>query len=306
MKLALIGLGKMGSNMARRLANKGHQVVGYNRTPEIMTLLTQEIGMIQAASLADAVARMEPPRIVWAMVPAGPITGEVLLEAGNLLAPGDILIDGGNSHFTDTIERAKALNAKGIHFLDVGVSGGIWGLTEGYSMMIGGNQTVVNSIRPVFEALAPGVDEGWGWVGPNGSGHYVKMVHNAIEYGMMEAYAEGFELLDAGKEFQIDTRRVAEIWRYGSVVRSWLLDLIIAALAEDPELEHIKGWVEDSGEGRWTVINAIDHGVPVPAIAFALFRRFYSRQEDGYSAKLLAALRNQFGGHAVFKIKPEG
>ncbi len=301
MRLALVGLGKMGANMARRLASKGHQVVGYNRTPEIMTLLIQEIGMTAASSLQDAIARLEPPRIVWVMVPAGAVTEEVIVSATNLLEPGDILIDGGNSHFTDTIQRAGLLNAKGIYFLDVGVSGGIWGLAEGYSMMIGGSQQVMESIRPIFEALAPAADQGWGWVGPHGAGHYVKMVHNAIEYGLMEAYAEGFELLDAGKEFQIDTARVAEIWKYGSVVRSWLLDLIIAALIEDPELEQIKGWVEDSGEGRWTVINAIDHGVPVPAIAFALFRRFYSRQEDSYSAKLLAALRNQFGGHAVFK-----
>jgi 6-phosphogluconate dehydrogenase len=299
MKLAMIGLGKMGANMSRRLMKGGHQVVGFDHNPESSRQLSAEIGLLPASSLKEVVQQLEPQRIVWLMVPAGHPTEETILDLADLLSPGDIVIDGGNSNFKDSIRNGETLTAKSINFLDVGTSGGVWGLEEGYSMMVGGKREVVEAIRPVFETLAPAPDKGWGWVGPQGSGHYVKMVHNGIEYGMMESYAEGFELLKARPDFSLNLYQVAEIWRFGSVVRSWLLDLIALALEKDPQLSDIKAWVEDSGEGRWTVMDAIDHSVPAPVIALSLFRRFSSRQEDSYAEKLLAAMRNEFGGHAV-------
>jgi len=237
------------------------------------------------------------------MVPAGDPTESTVRALADLLAPDDVVIDGGNSNFHDSMRRAAFLQERGIHFLDAGVSGGVWGLKEGYSMMIGGEAAIVERLRPIFETLAPAPDRGWGRVGPNGAGHFVKMVHNGIEYGLMEAYAEGFELLRARSDFALDLHQVAEIWRYGSVVRSWLLDLTAAALADDPELSDIRGWVADSGEGRWTVFEAIHLDVPAPVITLALFQRFVSRQEESYAAKLLAAMRNQFGGHAVKKAE---
>jgi 6-phosphogluconate dehydrogenase len=216
-----------------------------------------------------------------------------------LLAPDDMLIDGGNTFYKDDMRRAEMLKAKGIHYVDVGTSGGIWGLKEGYSMMVGGDSQAVERLRPIFEALAPAPDKGWGYVGPSGSGHFVKMVHNGIEYGMMQAYAEGFEIMRAKKEFGLDMPAIARIWQHGSVVRSWLLDLIVTALEQDPGLDDVRGYVEDSGEGRWTILEAIDHDVPAPVITLSLFQRFVSRQDESYAAQLLAAMRNQFGGHAI-------
>ncbi|RPI33420.1 MAG: decarboxylating 6-phosphogluconate dehydrogenase [Chloroflexota bacterium] len=299
MKLAMIGLGRMGGNMSRRLLQGGHQVAGYNRHPENTLRLAEEDKLIPLYSLEEVVSELEPPRVVWIMVPAGDPTEQVIQDLAGLLGPGDTVIDGGNSNYQDSIRRAALLTEREIHFLDVGVSGGIWGLKEGYSMMIGGEREVCDRLRPVFETLAPAPDRGWGYVGPSGAGHYVKMVHNGIEYGLMEAYAEGFELLKARSDLQLDPHQVSEIWRHGSVVRSWLLDLAATALAADPDLSAIKDWVADSGEGRWTVTEAINSAVPVPAIAISLFRRFNSRQEESFAAKLVAAMRQQFGGHDV-------
>jgi 6-phosphogluconate dehydrogenase len=233
------------------------------------------------------------------MLPAGDVTESHLQQLMAILEPGTVVVDGGNSNFKDTVRRAAMLKEKGLFYVDVGTSGGIWGLAEGYSMMVGGEKEAVERIRPALETLAPGPNIGWGHVGPSGSGHYVKMVHNGIEYGMMQAYAEGFEIMRAKKDFELNLHQIAEIWRFGSVVRSWLLDLTAAALKDDQELTGIKGWVADSGEGRWTVFESIDHDVPAPVIALSLMMRFVSRQDDSYGAKLLAAMRNQFGGHAV-------
>ncbi|MCH7663129.1 MAG: decarboxylating 6-phosphogluconate dehydrogenase [Chloroflexi bacterium] len=301
MKLAMIGLGKMGANMARRLIADGHKVIGYNLHKEITEKMAASEGLEAAFSLEKVVYLLDAPRIVWVMVPAGDPTESTISALADLLSPQDIVIDGGNSNFNDSLRRAQLLAKKQIVFLDVGVSGGIWGLTGGYSMMIGGDPQVVDQLAPIFKTLAPGPKSGWGHVGPNGSGHYVKMVHNGIEYGLMQSYAEGFEILKSRDDFNLDLHQVAEIWRSGSVVRSWLLDLIARALEGDQELSDIKGWVADSGEGRWTVIEAINQNVPAPVITISLFQRFVSRQDDSYAAKLLAAMRNQFGGHAVRK-----
>lgn len=304
MKLALLGLGKMGANMARRLSRGGHTVVAYNRTASVTEgLAREESNIIPVYTVDDAITSLETPKIAWVMMPAGQVTEDFLYRLSDMLQPGDILIDGGNSNFNDTMRRAEVIQAKGIHFLDVGTSGGIWGVTEGYSMMIGGSKEVVEKISPIFETLAPGKDKGWGRVGPNGAGHFVKMVHNGIEYGMMEAYAEGFEIMQARKDYDLDLHQIASIWRYGSVVRSWLLELTEAALAANPSLSDLKGWVADSGEGRWTVLEAIASDVPAPVIALSLFRRFDSRQDDSFAMKILAAMRNQFGGHAVKKVE---
>lgn len=301
MELAMIGLGKMGGNMTSRLLRGGHRMVVYNRSPEPVHAAEAE-GAVGSTSIADLVTRLEArPRVVWAMVPAGSITEAVVAELGELLEPGDIIIDGGNSNYKDTIRRAETMADKGIYFVDVGTSGGIWGLAEGYSMMVGGRAEAVAHLQPALETLAPAIDKGWGHVGPSGSGHFVKMIHNGIEYGMMQAYAEGFEIMRNRKDMGLDLHQIAEIWRTGSVVRSWLLDLTAAALAEDPELSDIAGWVADSGEGRWTVFEAIDLDTPAPVITLALQMRFVSRQDESYAAKLLAAMRNQFGGHAVKK-----
>jgi 6-phosphogluconate dehydrogenase len=299
MQLAMIGLGKMGGNMSRRLIAAGHQVVGYNRTKQVTQQLAEEAGLAPAYSLKEAVEALEAPRIVWLMVPAGEPVESSVQELGELLAPADIVIDGGNSNFNDTMRRAEFLKEKDIHMLDAGVSGGIWGLEGGYSTMVGGKKDVVKFLRPIFEALAPAPYKGWGHVGLNGAGHFVKMVHNGIEYGLMEAYAEGFEIMKAREDFDLDLHQVAEIWRHGSVVRSWLLDLTARALEEDQDLSDIAGWVADSGEGRWTVFEAINQDVPAPVITLALLQRLASRQEESYAAKLLAAMRQQFGGHAV-------
>ena len=305
MRLAIVGLGKMGANMARRLSADGHEVVGHNRSKEIVKVLAKENVIIPTSTLDELIDKLEQPRIIWLMVPAGDATEDNIKRVAEKLSSGDVIIDGANSNFNDTVRRAEYLSSLSINFIDAGVSGGIWGLKEGYSLMIGGKKEVVESLKPIFSSLAPEKEKGWGHVGPHGAGHFVKMVHNGIEYGMMEAYAEGYELLKEVKQYELDLEQITQIWRYGSVVRSWLLDLIGDALTEDQQLESIAGWVADSGEGRWTVIESIKNDVPSPVIAFSLFRRFYSRQEDAYSAKLLAAMRNQFGGHAV-KSKEEG
>ena len=302
MELAMIGLGKMGLNMATRLARGGHRVVGYARSASSVEE-AEKHGIEGAHSLEEAVQKLNAPRIVWVMVPAGQATGETINRLSNLLGKGNIVIDGGNSNYKDDAVHAALLAEKGIEFVDCGTSGGIWGITEGYSLMIGGKPEVAETMRPIFETLAPAADKGWGLVGPHGAGHYVKMVHNGIEYGMMQAFAEGFSILKGKKEFGLDLAQVSHIWQHGSVVRSWLLDLAANALDEDTELKEIKPWVADSGEGRWTVFESIDLDVPAPVITLALQMRFASRDEENYTARLLAALRNQFGGHAIKKAE---
>ncbi|MBZ0276580.1 MAG: decarboxylating 6-phosphogluconate dehydrogenase [Anaerolineae bacterium] len=302
MKLGMIGLGKMGANMTRRLLRGGHAVVVTDLSAEAVASAEAE-GAVGAGDMAALVAQLDAPRVIWVMVPSGHPTEQTVSKLADLLQPGDIIIDGGNSNYKDSIRRGEALAAKGIHFVDVGTSGGVWGLAEGYSMMVGGDAAAVTTVQPILETLAPAPDMGWGHVGTGGSGHFTKMVHNGIEYGLMQAYAEGFEIMRAKQDFGLDLHQIAEIWRYGSVVRSWLLDLTAAALKDDQELPGIKGWVADSGEGRWTVFEAIDQDVPAPVITLSLMARFISRQDDSYAAKLLAAMRNQFGGHA---IKHEG
>ena len=302
MELAMIGLGKMGLNMSARLVRNGHRVIGFARTKESIQKVI-DVGAEGIYSLEEIVQKLEAPRVVWTMVPAGQITDDTIQKLSNLLSKGDIVIDGGNSNYKDSIRHAELLEAKGIDFLDCGTSGGVWGISEGYSLMIGGKAEVVEKMRPIFETLAPAADKGWGYVGPHGAGHYVKMIHNGIEYGMMQALAEGFNIMKAKKEFELNLDEIAEIWRYGSVVRSWLLDLTAIALKDDPTLSDIAPWVADSGEGRWTVAEAIDHDVPAPIITLALQMRFVSRDDENYSARLLAAMRNQFGGHAIKKEK---
>jgi 6-phosphogluconate dehydrogenase len=299
MELGMIGLGRMGGNMARRLLAGGHRVVAFNRSPGPTRQLAAETGAAVVFSIEDLIGSLSIPRAVWVMVPAGVPTDEMINRVADLLSPGDTIIDGGNTMYKDDIRRATALKSRGIYYVDVGTSGGVWGITEGYSLMIGGEAEPVERLRPIFETLAPAPDKGWGRVGPVGAGHFVKMVHNGIEYGMMQALAEGFEIMHAKTDFNLNLGQISEIWRYGSVVRSWLLDLIARALEDDQELSAIQGWVADSGEGRWTVAEAIDLDVPAPVITLSLQQRFISRQEESYAAKLLAAMRNQFGGHAM-------
>jgi len=302
MELGIVGLGKMGANMARRLSRDGHRVIAYNRTVEVAyDLAEEEENVVPVESLEELAEALSAPRVAWSMVPAGGPTDQVVSSLLEILEAGDVIIDGGNSNYKDSLRHAQMVQEKGLHFVDVGVSGGIWGLTEGYGMMVGGEEEIVDHLSPIFETLAPGPDKGWGHVGPNGAGHFVKMVHNGIEYGMMQAYAEGFEIMQAKEQFDLDLHNVAEIWRFGTVIRSWLLDLTADALADDQALSDIQGYVEDSGEGRWTVFEAVDLDVPAPVITLALQMRLASRQAESYAAKLLAALRNQFGGHAVKK-----
>ena len=300
MQIGMVGLGKMGMNMAQRLVKGGHSVVG-NATKDATIREAEEVGVKGARSLEELVANLAQPRVVWLMVPAGAVTEEVLRSLIPLLAKDDIIIDGGNSNYKDTIRRSHLLAEHGLRFLDVGTSGGIWGLSEGYSLMIGGDTATAEYLRPIFETLAPAADQGWGRVGPSGAGHFTKMVHNGIEYGMMQAFAEGFEIMKAKQEFGLDLHQVAKIWQRGSVVRSWLLDLIENLMKEDSSLEDIEAYVADSGEGRWTVFEAIDLNVAAPVITAALQRRIRSRQTGPYSDKLVAAMRNQFGGHVVKK-----
>ncbi len=290
----------MGSNIARRLAHAGHNVIVYNRDPSKAHALAKESTRICSSdSLEELVRHLAPPRVVWVMVPSGGATERMVESLSRLLSRGDTIIDGGNSLYTDTVRRAAKAKKGGKNFVDIGTSGGVWGLREGYCLMVGGEKEAVERLRPILETLAPGKDRGWGWVGPSGAGHYVKMVHNGIEYGLMEAYAEGFEILRGKKEFDLDLHQVAEIWRAGSVVRSWLLDLTAQALKNGHGLSDIEGWVEDSGEGRWTVIDAINQAIPAPVITLALQMRFASRQKERFADKLLAAMRSEFGGHEV-------
>ena len=295
MDIGFVGLGKMGLNMVTRLQRAGHQVTAYDRSAEALANATAA-GCTGASSLADLVQRLKAPRAVWLMVPSGTPTEETVQAVAALLAPGDIIIDGGNTWFHDDVRRSNELAAKKLQYIDAGTSGGIWGLKNGYCLMIGGPKEAVDRLAPIFEALAP--PSGWAHVGATGAGHYVKMVHNGIEYSLMQGYAEGFELMSKS-EYRLDLPRIADLWMQASVVRSWLLELAAGALKEDPRLERLKGYVQDSGEGRWMVADAIDKSVPVPTLTAALFTRFRSRQTDSFAEKMLAALRNAFGGHAV-------
>ena len=300
MELGMVGLGKMGANMAQRLVRGGHRVVGFDPGAEARARV-EGFGVESAGSLQAMVAALAAPRAVWMMVPAGDITGGTVDALLSLLSADDIIIDGGNSNYKDTLDRARVAAGKGLHYVDSGTSGGVWGLEEGYSLMIGGEAGAVERLRPVFETLAPARDLGWGRVGPAGSGHFTKMIHNGIEYGMMQAYAEGFSILDHKKEFGLDLHQIAEIWRHGSVVRSWLLDLTSEVLGENPRLDGVAPFVPDSGEGRWTVAEAIDLDVPAPVITLSLIERLRSRDSDSFTDKLLSMMRNGFGGHAVKK-----
>ncbi len=294
----MIGLGRMGANMAQRLMRGGHQVVGFDPA-EAARKGIEEKGGQSAATLVALVGKLKAPRTLWLMVPAGAVTDSTVAELTPLLSPGDTIIDGGNSNYRDTQRRAKAVAQRQIHYVDSGTSGGVWGLKEGYSLMIGGDEAVVERLRPIFETLAPAPGQGWGRVGAVGSGHYTKMIHNGIEYGLMQAYAEGFSILKHKSEFELDLHQIAEIWRFGSVVRSWLLDLTADALDKNPTLKGIAPYVADSGEGRWTAAEAIELGVPAYVITSSLLARFASQDDDSFSDKLLAAMRNQFGGHAI-------
>jgi 6-phosphogluconate dehydrogenase len=300
MQLGLIGLGKMGGNMAERLRLGGHQVVGFDFSADAVARLTAS-GNVGASSLEDMVAKLETPRAIWIMVPQGAPVDETIAKLEALIAPGDTLIDGGNSNYKDSIRRHGEVTAKGFNFIDVGTSGGVWGLKEGYSMMIGGDVEPVERLRPIFETLAPGANSGWGRVGPAGAGHFVKMVHNGIEYGLMQAYAEGFTILEKKESLDLNLPQIAEIWRNGSVVRSWLLDLTADALKANPTLDGLEAYVADSGEGRWTVFEAIDLNVSAPVITESLIRRIRSREENNFTDRMLSIMRNAFGGHAVKK-----
>ena len=298
MELGMVGLGRMGANMVERLVRGGHRVVGYDRDAGAVARVTAA-GAGGADSLASLAGNLGKPRAIWIMVPSGAPVDETIAALLPHLSKNDILIDGGNSNYKDTQRRAVSLKGQGFQFVDVGTSGGIWGLKEGYSMMVGGEKTSIEYLRPLLETLAPAKDQGWGHVGPSGAGHFVKMVHNGIEYGMMQAYAEGFAILKKKNEFTLDMHQISEIWRTGSVVRSWLLDLLSIALKDNPEMSGIAPYVSDSGEGRWTVAEAIDLDVPAPVITLSLLQRLTSRDSDSYSDKLLAAMRNQFGGHDI-------
>ena len=298
MRLAMIGLGRMGGNMTERLMKGGHEVVAFDRTPATVQKY-EALGAKGAHSLQDVISNLRRPRIVWIMVPAGKPVDDTITQLLPGLSTGDVIIDGGNSNFHDTMRRAAELQPKGIHFVDSGTSGGIWGLANGYCLMIGASAEAFALCEPIFRTLAP--KGGYAHMGPPGSGHYVKMVHNGIEYGMLQAYAEGYEILHASKEFKLDLKKIATVWNRGSVVRSWLNELAEAAFAKDRDLKDLRGYVEDSGEGRWTVQEAIDLDVPAPVITLSLLTRLRSRQADSFSAKVIAALRNEFGGHAVKK-----
>jgi 6-phosphogluconate dehydrogenase len=295
MQLGLIGLGRMGSGMTLRLLQGGHQVIVYDRIPEAGSALAGK-GATVSGSLEDLGQRLKAPRAVWLMIPAGPPVDDAIQRLSGTLSPGDIIIDGGNSNYKDSIRRAETLRSQQIEFLDVGVSGGIWGLKVGFNLMAGGNKAVFKQVEPILKTLAP--PDGYAYVGPSGAGHYSKMVHNGIEYSMLQSYAEGFEILKAAP-FGFDLEQLAKLWNHGSVIRSWLLELAQAAFEQDPQLSRIRGYVDDSGEGRWTLQEAIDHAVPAPALAMSLFMRFRSRQDDSFSDKVIAALRNEFGGHPV-------
>ncbi|MSQ80546.1 MAG: decarboxylating 6-phosphogluconate dehydrogenase [Candidatus Methylopumilus sp.] len=303
MKLAMIGLGKMGGNMATRLVQKGISVVGFDHSAELIKKLEEKAKIIGASSIQDAVSKLEGQKIIWLMVPAGNPTEDQIKGLVPLLNKGDIIIDGGNSNYKDTQRIGKFLEEKNIGFMDCGTSGGVWGLENGYCLMVGAKQEVANVMKPILQALAPATDRGWAHLGPVGSGHFTKMIHNGIEYGMMESFAEGLELLKGKSEFKLDLAQITELWRHGSVVRSWLLDLTAEALQVDQNLDEVAPYVADSGEGRWTVVESIEQGIPTPVLTLALQVRFRSQEKQGYGYKLLSVMRNAFGGHAVKKVK---
>jgi 6-phosphogluconate dehydrogenase len=302
MQIGFVGLGKMGGNMVRRIRrDSDHDVVGMNREDDIARALAEETGMVHASSLEDLVSKLEKPRTIWLMIPSGAPTQETIQELYGMLDEGDLIIDGGNSRWTDSAANGAAAAERGFEFMDVGTSGGVWGLQEGYCMMAGGSDKAVERLTPILDVLAP--PDGWGHMGNWGAGHYVKMVHNGVEYGIMQAYAEGFELMHAS-DYELDMAQISNLWMQGSVVRSWLLELAAKAFEQEGnDLADIRGWVADSGEGRWTVFDSIDKSVPTPVITASLFARFASRQDESYAAKVNAALRNQFGGHAVEREK---
>ncbi len=298
MELGLIGLGRMGGNMAQRLLRGGHRIVAYDTDPKAVQTLTAE-GAEGAASLQDLVGKLKQPRAVWMMLPQGEITESTVHSLVPMLDRGDLVLDGGNANYRDTLRRVPAFQAAGIGFMDVGTSGGIWGLEDGYSLMVGGDLEHFKRLEPIFQTLAPAADRGYGRVGPNGAGHFTKMVHNGVEYALMQAYAEGFELLASKEEFGLDLADIGRIWSHGSVVSSWLLERCVMALRDDPRVRDVKGYVEDTGEGRWTVKEMVDMGIPAPVITLSLYERFRSRTPDSLSYRLLAKLRKIFGGHAV-------
>lgn len=299
MRMAMIGLGKMGGNMVRRLRQGKIEVVGFDRASEVVAQLAKESGMLAVSSVEEAVSKLSSPRIVWLMLPSGEPTEQQIRALTPLLSKGDIIVDGGNSNYHDSQRRGAWLAEQGIGFMDSGTSGGIWGLENGYCLMVGASDAVAKTMTPILQALAPAADRGWAHVGPVGSGHFTKMIHNGIEYGMMQSFAEGLELLRGKKEFALDLAQITELWRHSSVVRSWLLDLTAEALKVDQELTGIAPFVPDSGEGRWTVVEAIDQGVAAPVLTLALQMRFTSQNETGYGYRLLSTMRNAFGGHAV-------
>ena len=295
MEIGFIGLGKMGMNMVTRLQQDHHKVVVFDRSTDLISK-AEAVGCVSSSSLKDMVSKLKGPRIVWIMVPSGAPTEETVTAVSDLMSSGDIIIDGGNSKFKDDLRRAPELKKKGIHYVDVGTSGGIWGLKLGYCMMVGGEEATVKQLEPIFNTLAP--KDGWTRMGGHGSGHYVKMIHNGIEYSMMQGYAEGFELMSKS-EYNLDLAKISDLWMHGSVIRSWLLELAVDVFTQDPKLKNLKGYVQDSGEGRWTLLDALDKDVPVPTLTASLFTRFRSRQEESFAEKLLAGLRNAFGGHGV-------
>ncbi|HEC15303.1 MAG TPA: decarboxylating 6-phosphogluconate dehydrogenase [Sedimenticola sp.] len=302
MNLGMIGLGRMGGNMARRLRRAGVPLIAYNRHIEITRTLAEETGLEAAGTLEDLVSRLSPPRILWLMLPAGEVTGSYIEQLAALLSAGDILVDGANSFYKDSVRRAESLHGRGLHFVDVGVSGGIWGLDNGYALMAGGERGAVQQVEPYLKVLAPSPEQGWLHCGPAGSGHFVKMIHNGIEYGMMQSFAEGFALLKGHEAFGLDLAQIAQMWRHGSVVRSWLLDLCAEFLRDDQDLAGIQPYVADSGEGRWTALEAVEQAVPAPVLTLSLMMRYASQGNNDYPARLLAMMRRGFGGHAV---KPE-
>ncbi|MEZ5504364.1 MAG: decarboxylating 6-phosphogluconate dehydrogenase [Halioglobus sp.] len=304
MKLGMAGLGRMGANMARRLRRGGIEVTACNRSSDVTDGLAAEVGVEATYSLEQLVHALPAPRVVWLMLPAGQVTQQAIDQVLPLLSPGDVLVDGANSYYKDSMRRAQAVAAAGVHYVDAGVSGGIWGLDNGYALMVGGASEALARLAPAIRVLAPGPDTGWLHCGPAGSGHFVKMVHNGIEYGMMQAYAEGFALMKSRDDFNLDLGAIADMWRHGSVVRSWLLDLTADFLAQDQQLDDILPFVADSGEGRWTALEAIEQGVPAPVMSLALMMRYASQGGDEYGAKLLAKMRQGFGGHALGKGKP--
>ncbi|HWU84508.1 MAG TPA: decarboxylating 6-phosphogluconate dehydrogenase [Rhodocyclaceae bacterium] len=299
MRMAMIGLGKMGGNMVRRLRRAKIEVVGFDRSAEVVAALAGEVGMLAASSVADALRQLSAPRIVWIMLPSGDITENQIRELAAQLEKGDIVIDGGNSNYKDSMRRGAWLAEQGIGFMDAGTSGGVWGLDNGYCLMVGASADTAKTVEPILKALAPSPEHGWAHVGPVGAGHYTKMVHNGIEYGMMQALAEGLDLMHGKKEFDLDLAQLTELWRHSSVVRSWLLDLTAEALKHDQKLDGIAPYVSDSGEGRWTVVDSIEQGIPAPVLTLALQMRFASQDAQGYSYKLLSLMRNAFGGHSV-------